>query len=216
MSLILLLVLAAGPARAQQRDEDAKAAYTAGKAAYEAKRFDEALERFNRSYVLSGQAALLYNIASTLQQLNRPGNAAETLRDYLKARPTDSDRGELETRIADLTMAQQILDRDKHEKDKLLAEQEARMARERAARVATDGDLKPLAGWLSEAESDRRLELVKLHEKKRRRGLGIGLGVGVGLLVVGGALALGFCLGTKACSSPEVHNFDFGKMTVTP
>ena len=205
---MLLVAIASAPAHAQQRDEDAKAAYAAGKSAYEAKHFEEALDRFKRSYVLSGQPALLYNIASTLQQLNRPGDAADTLRDFVKARPTDPDRPEIEKRISDLVQAQQLLDRDKAEKDRLVAEQEARHARERAARLAADEGLRVVPGWLTESEADRRLTLLRQHEKKRRRTLAIGLGVGFGLLLVGGAVAGAVC-GTGHCTPSPPRDYDF-------
>ncbi len=115
MAMLLGVV---APARAQQHDAEARDAYAQGRAAYEGKRYEEALEKFKRSYTLSGEAALLYNIASALQSLNRPGEAAAILRDYLSARPTDPNRAELEGRIASLGKAQQMLDRENERKAK--------------------------------------------------------------------------------------------------
>jgi tetratricopeptide (TPR) repeat protein len=204
---LVLGLLLAGPANAQQKDEDAKAAYVNGKAAYESKRYDVALEHFKRSYVLSGQPALLYNIASTLQQLGKPGLAAQALRDFLTARPNDPERTELESRIANLEQAQSLIERDENEKRKLLEQQN----REREHAIAVLG----VPGWLSESEADRRLLLVRERERKRRRNLAIGLGVGLGAIAVG-AIAVGVLCGTGHCSGNDVRDFDFSKTAVSP
>ena len=101
-----------GIALAQQHDSEARAEYTLGKAAYEHKQFGEALGHFQKSYTLSGEAALLYNIASAQQSLDRPGDAAQSLRDYLAARPQDPQRVDVERRIRGLLSAQVVLDRE--------------------------------------------------------------------------------------------------------
>jgi hypothetical protein len=193
----------AAPARAQQRESDAKAAFQEGKAAYESQHFDVALERFKRSYVLSGQPALLYNIASTLQQLNRPGAAADALRDFIKARPNDPDRAELETRIATLDKAQQILDRDAQEQLRRAAEQ---AAAQRAAAAS--------AGLFADADTQRRLELEHERERRRRRKLALGLGLGLGLAAVA-AITIGTVCGTGHCGGGQAHDFDYAPATVT-
>jgi tetratricopeptide (TPR) repeat protein len=196
----MLLGLVA-PAPAQQHDAEARDAYAQGRAAYEGKRYEEALEKFKRSYTLSGEAALLYNIASALQSLNRPGEAAAILRDYLSARPTDPNRAELEGRIASLGKAQQMLDRESERKAKLRADEEAKA---RAAGL-----------WLSQADVDRRLELQAVRDaKKRRRVLGLALGLSLGPIVVGGIIA-GIVCGLGKCSSTK-KVWDYGPTTVTP
>lgn len=206
--VLLALVAASVPAVAQQRQEAAKEAFFAGKAAYEAGDFEKALTLFQRSYTLGEQPALLYNISSTLQNLNRPGEAAATLREFLKVRPNDPDRATLEARIANLERSQQLLDRDKARRDQLAAEEAARQKRAlEAARTA-----EPSPGWLSPADADARVAAAKDQERrKRRKTLGIALGVTFGAIAVGTAVTLGVLLSRD--EPPK--DFDFGRVTVT-
>jgi len=207
--LIVAALLLGGTqlASAQQRQQEAKEAFFAGKAAYEAKDYEKALEHFRRSYTLGEVPALLYNIASTLQNLNRPGEAAATLRDFLKVRPDDPERVELERRIENLERAQKIVDRDAAQRAKLLEEETARQRREAEA-VRLRG---PDPGWVAESEVARRVSMVKDREQqKRRRTLGIALGVTFGAIAVGTAITLGIVL-----SREDRKDFDYDRVTVT-
>jgi predicted Zn-dependent protease len=198
----MCLLLLATPAFAQQHDAEARAAFIAGREAYEAKHYDQALEQFKLSYTLSGEPALLYNIASALQSLNRPGEAATSLRDYIKARPNDPTRPELEGRITTLDEAQQLIDREHTRVQRILAEEEA------ARRAA--------GGWIAESEVEHRLSLEREHDRrKRRRTLILGLSLSLGPLVIGGVVA-GIVCGLGKCSSQGPKDYDFGKTTVTP
>ncbi len=195
--LLVLLCLAPPFAQAQQRREGAQQAYLDGKAAYEAKDFETALKHFQRSYTLGEDPALLYNIAVTLQNLNRPGDVAEALREYLKVRPADPERAAIESRIANLARAQEILARDTKLED------------ERRRRAAVRG---PGPGWLSEGEAERRVVFVKEREQRtRRRTLGIALGTTFGVIAVGTAITLGVLL--SADDPPK--DYDFARVTVT-
>src|SRR5262249_35413273 len=64
------------------------------------------------SFQLSHEPALLYNIASALQGLKRPHEAAEALRSYLRVRPDDPDKPQIEERIAALEEEQRLLAAD--------------------------------------------------------------------------------------------------------
>ncbi len=97
-------------AYAEDRGARAKRLYEEGEAAYHRGEFETANERFKEAYLLSKQPALLYDMSSALERLQRPHDAAEELRAYLRATPDDSRRGGIESRIRALEEAQRILD----------------------------------------------------------------------------------------------------------
>jgi len=152
--LVALLVLA-GPASAQKRMEDAKREFHAGRTAYDQSDYAGAYDHFKRSYVLSQEPALLYNISSALQGLGRPGDAAESLRDYLKIMPNDPERLQIEQRITTLVETQKLLDREAAAKAREAA------ARERAVPAVSLADQRRLA--------DEAARLEKLHEDEQIR-----------------------------------------------
>lgn len=194
------VMFASGRAWAQQRREAAKEEFFAGKAAYEAQDFPKALKHFQRSYTLGEEPALLYNIAATLQSLERPGEAAATLREFVKLRPADPERPALEGRIENLERAQHILDRDRE------------AALQQQVRADARPPVSPGVDLVSEAEVQRRLTTARQQEReKRRHTLGIALGVTFGALAVGGAVAAGILL----TRSTPTKDYDFGKVTVT-
>lgn len=82
----------------------ARTLYEQGSAAYSLNRYDEALARFEESYVLSQRPALLYNIALCQEHLFRWEQAAKALRHYLASDPQVADREELLRKAADLEM----------------------------------------------------------------------------------------------------------------
>ncbi len=110
MRLALILGIAAltlpRPALAQEADtEEARAAFTAGQAAYSAGRFSQALTDFQRAYELTNEPDLLYNIATVHDRLRHDAEALEAYRRYLAARPDSEDRANVEARIAVLEEA---------------------------------------------------------------------------------------------------------------
>jgi tetratricopeptide (TPR) repeat protein len=117
MKLVMVLVTASalafgdGPARADAaRDQQARQLYKAGRDAYNAGDFQRAYDSFRESFTLSHEPALLYNIASALQGLKRPHDAAEALHSYLRLKPDDPDRPQIEERIRTLEEEQRLLD----------------------------------------------------------------------------------------------------------
>ncbi len=214
LSLVLaVLIGAAGPvAQGQQRDTDARAEFRLGKAAYEQKSFQEALEHFKKSYTLSGEAALLYNIASAQQSLDHPGEAAQSLRDYLTARPQEPDRVEVERRIQALGQAQVI--RDREVAQRLALETEA--AERQRKQIELDKlRAEPAPGWLTEADAEKRASLAAERERRHRKHVAVGLGAGLGTLAVAGVV-IGVVCGLGYCAGAPSKDFDFGKTTVTP
>lgn len=110
----LVVVLGLGtPARAHDRESRARALYAQGKEAYERGEYQASYDAFRESFQLSHKPALLYNIASALQGLKRPHDAAEALRSFLRLVPDDPDRPEIERRIATLEEEQRLLDAER-------------------------------------------------------------------------------------------------------
>jgi hypothetical protein len=102
LALPLLLVTASG-ASAQQvssSEQMARNIFEAGRAAYEAGRFDQALRYFQEAYDLSQRPALLFNIASAADRLQENQRAIEAYRAYLRAVPNADNRELAESRIA--------------------------------------------------------------------------------------------------------------------
>ncbi len=104
------IVLGAGPALAQpepppgdggkeapapppptpEQMEQAKQAFLAGKALFDEKKFEEAVEKFKESYRLSRNAMLLYNVAFTLDQMSQKDLAVFYYKKFLSDAPADA------------------------------------------------------------------------------------------------------------------------------
>jgi tetratricopeptide (TPR) repeat protein len=76
--------------------------YDAGSAAFDAGRLDEALSDFTRAHERGGPAALLYDIALTLDRLNRTADAIAAYHRYIDAVPEASNRELVEARLGQL------------------------------------------------------------------------------------------------------------------
>jgi tetratricopeptide (TPR) repeat protein len=108
---ILVLLLVGGFAAAGEvQEQEARSLFAQGQEAYAAQRYQEAYDLFRRAYLLTPAPPLLYNMASALQSMGRPREAAEELRGYLRARPEDDERPAIEERIRSLEEAQRLLD----------------------------------------------------------------------------------------------------------
>jgi tetratricopeptide (TPR) repeat protein len=248
--LLAILVVIAGlalipaAARAQQRIEQAKREFLDGRAAYERGDYKTAYDKFKQSYILSSQPALLYNIASALQGLGRPGEAAEVLRDYLRAVPDDPERPLVEKRIASLEEAQRLLDREL-----ALArrrDEEERRAREAAAKPQPDA---AAAAERARREEELRLERERLTvererlaveraavertavarpdpalvfqaqldrqaREEKRKRRNLAIGLSIGGVLLAGA-AVGLALGLTQKSAPPESPFDIGPIPGT-
>src|SRR5260370_39343769 len=115
-ALLIVLWCAVSAADARQ-EQAARDALKAGRAAYESGDYQVAYDKFKESFQLSHEPALLYNIASALQGLKRPHEAAEALRSFLRLQPNDSDRPKIEQRIATLEEEQRMIDLDRHKQE---------------------------------------------------------------------------------------------------
>jgi tetratricopeptide (TPR) repeat protein len=111
LALIAGAAAGGGVARADTaRDAEARQLFANGRDAYNAGDFEKALTAFKDCFSLSHEPALLYNIASALQGLKRPHEGAEALRSYLRLKPDDPDRPQIEERIRTLEEEQRLLD----------------------------------------------------------------------------------------------------------
>ena len=99
------------------RDERARQQYQVGRDAYNAGDFQKAYDSFMESFTLSHEPALLYNLASALQGLRRPHDAAEALRSYVRLKPDDPDRPQIEQRIRTLEEEQHLVDLERRESE---------------------------------------------------------------------------------------------------
>jgi tetratricopeptide (TPR) repeat protein len=87
------------------RTEEAKGLFAAGRAAFDAGRYEDALDYFERSHAMSGRPALLYNIALAHDRLRNDEKALQGYEAYLAAVPDAPNRSDVETRAAAIRAA---------------------------------------------------------------------------------------------------------------
>lgn len=83
-------------------DEGARPMFEMGRRAYEDGRYEEALDAFQRVFVLTGHPAMLVNIANAHVRLGEDKRAAASLEQYLALVPDAADRLAIEARISAL------------------------------------------------------------------------------------------------------------------
>jgi tetratricopeptide (TPR) repeat protein len=81
---------------------EAKAHFEAGRAAYDAHDYKEAVRQFRAAESLRPSATLQYNIALAYDGMGKPQAALRFYRAYVRQRPDAPNRGEVEARIAAL------------------------------------------------------------------------------------------------------------------
>lgn len=74
----------------------------AGRRAYNLGRWEEAIDAFERSYQLTGDPALLFNLAQSHRQLDHVVEALRLYKTYLRERPNGPDRRVAEEQIVEL------------------------------------------------------------------------------------------------------------------
>jgi tetratricopeptide (TPR) repeat protein len=83
-------------------DAVARGLFQAGKAAYEAGKYEDALTFFEQAHTRSGRPQLLFNIGQAAERLRRDEKALEVFRAYLTQVPDAPNRVEVEARIKQL------------------------------------------------------------------------------------------------------------------
>jgi hypothetical protein len=108
----VLVACLAASAGAEEKDPEVRARvlYQHGKEAFDHGRFVEAHEAFRKAYLISQRAELLFDMAAALQGADRPHDAAEDLRAYLRVRPGDADRERIEEHVRALEEKQRLID----------------------------------------------------------------------------------------------------------
>lgn len=189
MAWVLAWSFVAGARAEVDRDMKARQLYEVGKAAYTQGDYQAAYDDFRESFQLSHQPALLYNVASALQGLHRPHDAAEALRSFLRLRPDDPDKPQIEERISTLEEEQRLLDLDRKAHEPPPAPPSAPIAT-----PAPPPTVAPTTIVVTAPPPDRSAE-------RRRRRTWIIVGVSAGV-VVAGAVALGLALGLQPKDQP--------------
>jgi tetratricopeptide (TPR) repeat protein len=190
-AVIAILLWSASAGADSRQDQAARDAYKIGRAAYESGDYQIAYDKFKESFQLSHEPALLYNIASALQGLKRPHDAAEALLSFLRLQPNDPDRPKIEQRIATLEEEQHMLDAERAK-----AEAEAAAERKRHEPPPNLTPPPPEVRTVVVHESG----MTEAERKHRRKVLAISLTVG-GIVLVGGAVALALAL-TQTSTAP--------------
>ncbi len=98
---IPLLLLAARVAAADPQ-ADAEKFYGDGQAAYDDKRYDDAITAWQKSYDLTHLPALLFNIAQAHRLAGHCTKAVESYTAFIKADPSSAQRADAESRLKEI------------------------------------------------------------------------------------------------------------------
>jgi tetratricopeptide (TPR) repeat protein len=106
---------AAPPSTVSQADDDvAHGLYQAGKSAYEAGRFKEALQFFEQAYQHSPRPAFLFNIGQVADRMRQDDKALTSFKAYLDQVPAAQNRAEVEQRVDALEEAKRHATPQRH------------------------------------------------------------------------------------------------------
>lgn len=89
-------------ARLAHADSDAERLYQEGQAAYDAKRYDEAIAAWDRSYALSKLPALVFNLAQAHRLAGHCTKAVEAYHRFLALDPQSTERPDAEQFLREL------------------------------------------------------------------------------------------------------------------
>ncbi len=158
-------------------NEQAKAevAYTEGKAAFEAGKFEDALEKFTEAYNLSGKVDLLCDLAVCSQKLGKPKKARAYYDLYLEENP--------EVKDAPATCEKLVARSDIEDQAPV-----APVETEAETETETADNWPPAA---QETQFDQESAVEKEKDDKKSIGPGLMIGVGGLVLVSGGLTAIG-------------------------
>jgi tetratricopeptide (TPR) repeat protein len=85
--------------QAAARDTEARHLFEAGRNAYDAGRYQDALDYFQRGHELSGRPQLLYNVGQAADRLRLDQTALDAFKLYLERLPDAENRPQVEERI---------------------------------------------------------------------------------------------------------------------
>lgn len=87
------------PAVEDRLDDAARQLFLAGREAFDAGQYEDALTQFRRAHEISGREQLLYNIGQSLDRLRRDAEAIEAFEAYLATDPPERQRTAIEARL---------------------------------------------------------------------------------------------------------------------
>lgn len=87
------------PDEQAEKDREARLMFEAGRSAYDAGRFTDALKSFQRAYELSQRPALLYNVGQAADRLREDEIALDAFERFVQAVPDSEIRPAVEERI---------------------------------------------------------------------------------------------------------------------
>lgn len=193
------------------RQEEARALFRAAQVAYDAGRFEVALERFTEAYTLSNRPQLLYNIGLAAERLGRRQEALAAYRAYLQLHPSASNREEVEGRARSLEIA---LETDRGEivsAEPLQATPTQPQVPEETAQAPQVQPEVVARSAVEEAEAsptENPIDVAAPSPRRRRVAIGLGLGA-AGIAVA--ALILGLVVAGAGADSR--YQSDFGEPT---
>lgn len=103
LASLLVATVVQGATFARAQEDDARALFRRGAEAYADERYPEALEAFEASYRAREVPVVLFNLAQTLRALDRPAEAIEAYRRYLR---TDAELDEQRRAAVDAVIAE--------------------------------------------------------------------------------------------------------------
>ena len=221
MLLALCCALGGGARADEQEDKEARRLYDQGRAAYGKHDFQKAYDAFRQSYLMSQRPELLFNMSSALKALDRPHEAAEELRAYLRLVPAAADRAEIEQRILTLEESQRLLDRVRGVRDPASSPEGATaaaptaLAPARAPEPSAPAATPPTSATAAQALVATANPLTAPSPERPRRHLGLAIGLGVGGAILAG-VAIGLGVGLSHGAAPAPTSATFGTIRATP
>jgi tetratricopeptide (TPR) repeat protein len=105
IAALALCVLGPAVARAEsdtEKKQRAKEHYEIATRFYDVGKYGEAVKEYEEAYMLTGDAALLFNIGQAYRLWDRPEDAIRVYKNYLRQRPDAVNRLDVEKKISDL------------------------------------------------------------------------------------------------------------------
>lgn len=102
IAVVLALVVAASPVRAQPSRNEAKALFEAASRSYDMGQYDDAAAGFRRAYELTGSPEVLFNIGQAYRLAKKYEDALLFYRSFLRRSANPSSRTDVEKRITEL------------------------------------------------------------------------------------------------------------------
>jgi tetratricopeptide (TPR) repeat protein len=177
----------------RENDDIARGLFQAGKAAYEAGAYRDALSYFEQAYERCGRSALLYNVGQAADRLRQDDKAIDSFTKYTEQNPDAPNRAEVEKRIQALREARQARQQEERQtKTESASDPSPMIAALTPEQTAESAAIAP-ARQKARLAPSKPLERVSTSEPVTQRGW---FWAAVGVVVVGGTLtALALALG---------------------